>query len=109
MSARHRSANDGVDVHTSTPDERRSANRARRSSVSSRATACRQPPVDSAPTTSYSDRSKEYGGWSRNTRPPSAITGNERTHAMKQATLRALTSMPFGRPVEPDVKMRYCV
>ena len=28
---------------------------------------------------------------------------------MKQATLRALTSMPFGRPVEPDVKMRYCV
>ena len=30
LSARHRSANEGVDVHTSTPEERRSANRARR-------------------------------------------------------------------------------
>ena len=107
-SARHRSANDGVDVHTSTPESRRSANSARRSSASSRSTACRQPPVASAPTTSYSDRSNEYGGWSRNTRPPSRITGNVRTQSMKRATLSAPTSMPFGRPVEPDVKMRYC-
>ena len=108
-STRHKSANEGVETHTDMSDFDKSANNERVSAVSSWETACRRPPVESAPTNSYSERSNEYGGWSRNTWPPSRTTGNVRTHCMKLHTLFAEISIPFGLPVEPDVKMIYCV
>ena len=44
-----------------------------------------------------------------NVTPPSRTTGNPCIHAMKLPISFAVTSIPLGVPVEPEVKMMYCV
>ena len=108
-SARQMEAKVGVETQQVASEAASASKSSRASSVTSAVRATMRPPVVSAPTSSVTERSKESSAWLRKTCGSAASAKSDWSHGMKLATSAAVTSTPLGVPVEPEVKMMYCV